>query len=139
MKNLFVPYELAVKLKEKGFDEPCFGHWNYNNDEINYWYDEEIQNERTNKYFLNSEEQFPKMNKNGCTAPLYQQVIDWFRDKHEIFVIVQRDWDKGGLYNLKYIVELENQQTYCEICRTGDYCETLTKAIEESLKLIPQV
>lgn len=23
MKHLFVPYELALKLKEKGFDGPC--------------------------------------------------------------------------------------------------------------------
>ena len=27
MKNQFVPYELAVKLKELGFDEECFGSW----------------------------------------------------------------------------------------------------------------
>ena len=25
MKKQFVPYEIALKLKELGFDEPCFG------------------------------------------------------------------------------------------------------------------
>jgi hypothetical protein len=27
MRDQFVPYEIAVKLKEKGFDEECFGWW----------------------------------------------------------------------------------------------------------------
>lgn len=27
MEKEFVPYELAVKLKQLGFDEPCFGIW----------------------------------------------------------------------------------------------------------------
>ncbi len=27
MKHLFVPYELALKLKELGFDEECFGYY----------------------------------------------------------------------------------------------------------------
>ena len=27
MEKEFVPYELAVKLKELGFDEPCFGYY----------------------------------------------------------------------------------------------------------------
>jgi hypothetical protein len=27
MEKEFVPYELAVKLKELGFDEPCFGRY----------------------------------------------------------------------------------------------------------------
>ena len=28
MKKEFIPYEQALKLKELGFDEPCFGYWN---------------------------------------------------------------------------------------------------------------
>ena len=27
MKDQFVPYEIAVKLKEKGFDQPCLGYY----------------------------------------------------------------------------------------------------------------
>ena len=27
MEKEFVPYELAVKLKELGFDEECFGYY----------------------------------------------------------------------------------------------------------------
>ena len=28
MNKEFVPYELAVKLKQLGFDEPCFARFN---------------------------------------------------------------------------------------------------------------
>ena len=84
MDKEFTPYEIALALKELGFDEPCFGHWNYNNGKINYWGDEESQNEKTNKWFLNSEEQFPKMNKNGCTAPTFSQAFRWFREKYNL-------------------------------------------------------
>ena len=27
MESLFVPYEIALALKELGFDEPCFGKY----------------------------------------------------------------------------------------------------------------
>ncbi len=34
MKNLFVPYEIALLLKDKGFDEPCMGMWHINADDV---------------------------------------------------------------------------------------------------------
>jgi hypothetical protein len=84
MEKEFIPYTEALELKELGFDEPCFGHWNHNTKEINFWCSLELMNERTNSWFINSEKQFPLMNINGCVAPLYQQVFRWFRDKHKI-------------------------------------------------------
>jgi hypothetical protein len=54
----FVPYDLALKLKKIGFDEPCFGFYNDNNIAVS-GYDGGL-------YFLNN-------------APLYQQAFRWFR------------------------------------------------------------
>ena len=34
MKNLFVSYEVALKLKELGFDEECFGEYIEGNNNI---------------------------------------------------------------------------------------------------------
>ena len=58
MENEFVPYELAVKLKELGFDEPCMSSKDMNN------------------------------SKGLIQLPLYQQAFRWFREKHEVFGIV---------------------------------------------------
>ena len=67
MKEQFVTYEIALKLKELGFDEPCFGYFPPLKKELTIWYNSEITN---NGEFI--------------LAPLWQQVIDWLRLKHLI-------------------------------------------------------
>ena len=62
MEKEFVPYELAVKLKEIGFDEECFGA--YHNE---------------NYLDLESEEYDYSY---AVKAPLFQQAFRWFREKH---------------------------------------------------------
>lgn len=54
MKGEFVPYELAVKLKELGFNKPCFKF--YNSDEH---YSSDVEN--ISEWYVN--------------APLWQQTI----------------------------------------------------------------
>jgi hypothetical protein len=67
----FVPYELALELKQLGFDEPCFA-----------FYDESL-------YFPNNENQYgtfcnQKLDASSCSAPTYSQAFRWFRDNHNI-------------------------------------------------------
>ena len=69
MEKEFVPYELAVKLKELGFDEPCLGY--YSNVEF-------VFGNHTNNV----------MQRFRYSAPTYQQAFRWFREKHEVFGIV---------------------------------------------------
>ncbi len=69
MESLFVPYEIALALKELGFDEPCFG-----------WYSHMYGNVFKQGYcetYLGIE--------NCAKAPLYSQAFRWFREKHGIF------------------------------------------------------
>lgn len=69
MKHLFVPYEIALKLKEKGFDEPC----------LSWYYQESKELCEVTSYLYegskNSENNIDRVP--FVTAPLYQQVIDW--------------------------------------------------------------
>lgn len=77
MNRLFVPYDVAIKLKDKGFDEPCLGY-----------YDPEglrVQPDYYNRENKNS--LFPKpeiTNSPRVSAPIYTQVFDWFRKKHKL-------------------------------------------------------
>jgi len=66
----FVPYEQALALKELGFDEPCFGYYNYNG---THFFDYKPKTD----------------DKNLTKAPLYQQAFRWFREKHNIDAWVQ--------------------------------------------------
>jgi hypothetical protein len=73
MEKEFVPYELALKMKALGFDEPCFGH--YNNGELVY-------SSHTNN----------NMQRFRYSAPLYQQAFRWFREKYDLnYVIVKAE------------------------------------------------
>jgi hypothetical protein len=71
MEKEFVSYEIALALKELGFDEPCLMVYNYKkqvilNNKIPY-------KERTNQ-----------PNPYLCTAPLKQQVFRWLYQKLDI-------------------------------------------------------
>ncbi len=83
MESLFVPYEIALDLKELGFDEPCFGY--YLNREFNFFYNTIISeriNSKTKDIF----------NSDVIVAPLYQQAFRWFRKEHEYIVPIEEKW-----------------------------------------------
>ena len=75
MKEQFVTYEIALKLKELGFNESCLGYYTITNKGLLYPYN--MYEYIYRKDFL-------------CAAPLWQQVIDWFRDKHHTNIEINR-------------------------------------------------
>jgi len=84
IETLFVPYELAVKLKELGFDEPCLAYHTRKKDiiplqQIRYEFNE-LKNSEINSTYCSS------------VAPTYQQAFRWFREKYDlIYVIVKAE------------------------------------------------
>lgn len=86
MENEFITYDLAVKLKALGFDEPCMG--------VYYGDVEDIQftlNVRETQYYAQ------KGYKNGVLAPLYQQAFRWFIDKHGLHIHMCPEFYKDGI------------------------------------------
>lgn len=80
LKDIFVSYDIAVQLKEIGFDEPC----------MSYYYNRKLiidlqENEDSNAYFL-TDAVFSNLNGHSdcCSAPTYEQVFKWFREKNII-------------------------------------------------------
>ena len=69
MNNEFVPYELALELKELGFDEP-----NY----FLKWYDSKGKIREG-------------LGLGEVKAPLYQQAFRWFREKYDIHYSINRE------------------------------------------------
>lgn len=142
MNHLFVPYELALKLKEKGFDEECFGN-----------YDCWSKNESARlmigvyPYFL-GQEYAKRFDKTCILAPLYQQVIDWLLIKHQISIEPEINpdlrWIIDFVPNVTKTHKGSGNFTFFTDSKklTNDYqgfstkYEALNKAIEEALKLI---
>jgi len=70
MKNEFIPYDLAVEMKELGFNESCFAF----SDVIN-----KANVLRHYKGVVNS-----SLEPTEVAFPLFQQAFRWFRDNHNI-------------------------------------------------------
>ena len=64
MNREFVPYELALKLKQLGFDEPCIATHGYL------------------ELYINTDDGHIK-------APLYQQAFRWFREKYKLSGLIE--------------------------------------------------
>jgi hypothetical protein len=80
MRKEFVSYEIALKLKELGFDEPClFAYYGKSN----------LSNFKESDYELCGDRHNSSFKEDGrVSAPLYQQVFRWFREKKLIILIV---------------------------------------------------
>jgi hypothetical protein len=75
MEKEFIPYELALALKELGFDEPCCS-----------MFMKDIL--KTRCYCQNSEFNEPHQ-KIFISAPTYSQAFRWFREKHNLHSYIE--------------------------------------------------
>lgn len=143
MENLFVPKSMAITLKNKGFNEPCFKYFNTRNSVEHLSKDTETNNTRLSS----------TISHDWITLPTYQQITDWFREKHNLhFYIVpygdMRTWSISGLEGWEFpnMARIDKQkrddrlfydirQKYMDI-KFNTYYEALTEAINEGLKVI---
>ncbi len=96
MKNEFVSYEIALELKQLGFDEPCFGYFQENKTRVIIDNSGLITNSNFSKIF--SEDRF------RLVTPLYQQAFRWFREKYGVHMYpekfdVNKWWVEWGYWN----------------------------------------
>lgn len=125
MEKLFVSREIAKKLKEKGFNEPCMKGVNAKED-----------------FTVSGFGLTNQGNTHEFTLPLFQQATEWFRVKHKINIFAEPFCTKEselswfGRYgrlnktmNDCFLSHLTKKMYY-------DYNEALSAAIEEALKLI---
>jgi hypothetical protein len=80
----FVPYELALELKQLGFDEPCFGGYYSNQDNVNLWFFKEAKNSDRDE----------RVREGFATAPTYSQAFRWFREKYGLCIVIKPIDDK---------------------------------------------
>ena len=68
MEKEFVPYELALRLNELGFDEKCIMHWWKG--KLSYY-------------------QMGDFSPTHTSAPIYSQAFRWFREKYGLYSWIQ--------------------------------------------------
>ena len=106
----FVPFEIAVKLKEKGFDYPCFGH--YVNSQL---------------YVAHYHNAFHSDSKESIDAPTVSQVLKWLREEKELHTEIY-------MYHNYYLWEIYNTQIYDSdfTQKSEKYSETEYETYEEA-------
>jgi hypothetical protein len=82
MNKEFIPYNLALDLKELGFDEPCFAVY-----ENKKWQLVESKNSMSYELCLKTDV-FP--------APTFSQCFRWFREKYNLVHEISWSKYKGG-------------------------------------------
>lgn len=97
MKEQFCSYEISLKLKELGLDEPCLGYYNVNQKLTLVSHGIPIIKD----WIWIGNQCIPV---DMTLAPLWQQVIDWLKINHQIMVtqspsLIIENWfisDIGG-------------------------------------------
>lgn len=79
MKELFVNYEIALKLKQLKFDKPCFAYYEVSDKLKDGYRLRYVEHEDTNPLHQS-------IKNDNILAPIYQQVVDWFLSKHNIYI-----------------------------------------------------
>ena len=126
MKEQFCNYEISLKLKELGFDESCICKYNsygvlkHTIASTNPDIDDEIS---IFKY------------DDRLSAPLYQQIIDYFREEYKLHLSIYRlndnwVWQIFDIERNCYITEMTVR--FSEIKRSYEECRDhiILKAIE---------
>jgi hypothetical protein len=86
MVKEFVPYNIALALKELGFKEPCMASYYTKDKEFNV-----LEFLPTDSWGTDFEPNFIINGEEGyyCSAPLFQQAFRWFREKHGLFCSIK--------------------------------------------------
>lgn len=123
MKNEFVNYEMALELKELGFNEPCFTYYYNITGKLRTNLSIDIDNDMN--YMINK--------KLGITlAPIFSQAFRFFREQYRL---------EGAIYrlNFKWASQVFNIETstYCfkhELFET--YEEAEINSLQKMIKIV---
>lgn len=125
IKEQFIPYELALKLKELGFDEECFGF--YSNNKI--YYEDNI----TSNKILTITNKIRK--ETLIAAPLWQQAFDFIREFCNWSFCIKRSHKQK---DYEYFFEIFNPllQTEVKSKKFNTYQEARLACLEKLIEIV---
>jgi hypothetical protein len=125
MEKQFVTYDIAKQFKDKGFNEEVFGF--YSDKNLNLILNLNIPSLWKNSV-LSKDNSLPT----HISAPIWQQVVEWFREKHQLDIIISSNLlGYGYIIYQKYPPKNITDKTIFQ-----HYNKALEYAILEAIKLI---
>ena len=135
MEREFVSYEVALELKDLGFDEPCFAFYGLSRDDYKTIRLSIFQNLKT--------DYLPDIHHLDvtCDAPLYQQAFRFFREQLLLDSCIIPYWFIDGEYKVKkytYSIEPSNRFDEYFECDSDEY-DTYKDAELECLRKLIEI
>lgn len=135
MKEQFVTYEIAFAIKKLGFNEKCFGF--YNDNKLLFY---QCIAKQYDGYIDITKVDF-EIYEHDIAAPLWQQVIYWFIEKYNLFILLCPERDNGfgfKILNIKNKINITHSELdLFEVePRFETYLEAREQAILKALELI---
>lgn len=130
IQDNFVSHDIALAMKELGFDEEVCAIF------------------RKDRFYpILGFERINSVKKSVIAAPLYQQCIDWFREKHRLVLDVgyrhtSKMFKINGINSVYFDIKIytliggDAHKTYKFQEYSDNYYKCLDKALEEAFKLI---
>jgi hypothetical protein len=138
MKNEFITYEQSLELKELGFDEECL---------FAYYGKSDLSNFKESDYELCGDRHNSSFKEDGrVSAPLYQQVFRWFREKYNLrgFIGFRPNVKQFDchVYDMslsgKEYVKQRTHEEFQKNPKVGTYEEAELECIKELIKIVKQ-
>jgi hypothetical protein len=122
MEKEFVPYELALALKELGFDEPCWAWWHIEDCDTRFCY---------------SEQRSPIINSRETEIvglPTFSQAFRWFREKYGLSGLIEIGTQEFSYQVFNYV---GNSQLGTEPLKyNGTYEEAEQACLDKLIEII---
>jgi hypothetical protein len=126
MEKEFIPYELALELRQLGFDETCFG-W-FRNTEFTISFNDLIRKERGEEIKI-------------IAAPTYSQAFRWFREKHQLihhmYWVYKKKYDGiDWIFHIKGINMINNNVVPHDETRFETYEEAELACLKKLIEIV---
>jgi hypothetical protein len=132
MEEEFATYEIALKLKELGFKKECLAFYDKNEDLHLISYGRVTYNNSHDSIAIHPYYRLV------CSAPLWQQVIDWFREEHGViigYLNVNIKTDLQFMWSISTIKEIDLElPTMSDRC-FGNYYKAREQAILKAIEI----
>ena len=128
MEKEFVPYELAVKLKALGFDEPCLACYTENaigrGDKLQFF----VKPIKCNDDYV------------FVSAPTFSQIFRWFREKYNLegYPICVRI-DSKRLKAYQYVIISNNYQSFQQLGDYSTYEEAELECLRKLIEIVKKI
>lgn len=134
MKNweeLFVTAELAIKLKEKGFNEWCFAVFTPEFKCVSHY---GLGEEFTGMWKASESDSL-------IPTPLFDQVGAWFRKNHKLNIWLDCDPKERWIWTINFMtkgdyIQCDDEDNGLETIWFDEYYKAYNNAIEKALTLI---